>query len=39
MFVMMNLWLFIDGLAQDYNNSIANALDLLHSCTELSICL
>ena len=26
-----------DGLAQDYSNSIANALELLQSCTKPSI--
>ena len=28
---------YIDGLAQDCSNSIANALELLQSCTKLSI--
>ena len=27
----------INGLVQDCSNSIANALELLHSCTKLSI--
>ena len=27
----------IDGLVQDCSNSIANALELLQSCTKLSI--
>ena len=26
--------LYIEGLAQDYSNSIANALDLLQSCSK-----
>ena len=29
--------LYIDGLVQDCSNSIANALELLQSCTKLSI--
>ena len=29
---------YIDGLAQDCSNSIANALELLKSCTKPSIC-
>ena len=29
---------YIDGLVQDYSNSIANALELLQSCTKPSIC-
>ena len=29
---------YIDGLAQDCSNSIANALELLQSCTKPSIC-
>ena len=29
---------YIDGLVQDCSNSIANALELLQSCTKLSIC-
>ena len=28
---------FFDGLAQDSSNSIANALELLQSCTKPSI--
>ena len=28
----------IDGLVKDCSNSIANALELLHSCTRLSMC-
>ena len=28
----------IDGLVQDYSNSISNALELLQSCTKPSIC-
>ena len=28
---------YIDGLVQDCSNSIANALELLQSCTKLSI--
>ena len=27
----------IDGLVQDYSNSIADALELLQSCTKLSL--
>ena len=27
----------VDGLVQDRSNSIANALELLQSCTKLSI--
>ena len=30
-------WLYIDGLVQDCCNSIANALELLQSCTKPSI--
>ena len=34
----MNTWLgYIDGLVQDCSNSIANALELLQSCTNPSI--
>ena len=29
---------YIDGLVRDYSNSIANALELLQSCTKPSIC-
>ena len=29
---------YIDGLVQDCSNSIANALELLQSCTEPSLC-
>ena len=29
---------YIDGLVQDCSNSIANAMELLQSCTKLSIC-
>ena len=29
---------YIDGLEQDCSNSIANALELLQSCTKPSIC-
>ena len=29
---------YIDGLVQDCSNSIANALELLQSCTKPSIC-
>ena len=32
------IWLTFDGLVQDCSISIANALELLQSCTELSIC-
>ena len=32
------LQLYIDGLVQDCSNSIANALELLQSCTKPSIC-
>ena len=28
-----------DGLVQDFSNSIANALELLQSCTKTSLCL
>ena len=31
--------IYIDGLVQDCGNSIANALELLQSCTKPSICL
>ena len=31
-------WYYIDGLVQDCSNSIANALELLQSCTKSSIC-
>ena len=31
-------WVHIDGLVQDCSNSIANALELLHSCTKPWIC-
>ena len=30
--------IYIDGLAQDCSNSIANALELLQSCADTSIC-
>ena len=30
---------YIDGLVQDCNISIANALEILQSCTEPPICL
>ena len=30
-------WRDIDGLVQDYSNAIANALELLQSCTKPSI--
>ena len=36
-FFTSNSRLFIDGLVQDCSNSIANALELLQSCTKLSI--
>ena len=29
---------YIDGLVQDWSNSIANALELLQSCTKPSVC-
>ena len=29
----------IDGLVQDHNNSIANTLKLLQSCTKPSVCM
>ena len=29
---------YVDGLVQDYSNSIANALELLQSCTKPLIC-
>ena len=32
-------WLYIDGSVQDCSNSIANALELLQSCTKPSICI
>ena len=31
--------LYIDGLVQDCSNSIADALELLQSCTKPSICI
>ena len=34
--VLLNFLLQIDGLVQDCSNSIANALELLQSCTKLS---
>ena len=34
---LINMILYIDGLAQDCSNSIANALELLQSCTKPSI--
>ena len=34
-----NLKHHIYGLVQDYNNSVANALELLQSCTKPSICI
>ena len=30
---------YIDGLVQDCSNSIANAMELLQSCTKLSMCM
>ena len=30
-------WKYLDGLVQDCSNSIANALELLQSCTKPSI--
>ena len=33
----IHIHLHIDGLMQDCSNAIANALELLHSCTKLSI--
>ena len=38
---LLNHWVFmhIDGLLQDCSNSIANALELLQSCTNPSICI
>ena len=33
-----NRWEYIDGLVQDGGDSIANALELLQSCTKSSIC-
>ena len=36
---MNDCCVYIDGLAQDCSNSIANALELLQSCTKPSICL
>ena len=30
---------YMDGLVQDFSNSIANALELLQSCTKPSICI
>ena len=35
--LMVSLPTYIDGLVQDCNNSIANALELLQSCTKPSI--
>ena len=29
---------YLDGLVQDRSNSIANAMELLQSCTKPSIC-
>ena len=34
-----NCLVYIDGLVQDCRNSIANALELLQSCTKPSICV
>ena len=37
----MGLWIeavYIDGIVQDCRNSIANALELLQSCTKPSMC-
>ena len=34
-----NSMVHIDGLVQDYSNSIAKALELLQSCTKPSICI
>ena len=34
-----HIYIYIDGLVQDCSNSIANALELLQSCTKLPICL
>ena len=31
------IWNYIDGSVQDFSNSIANALELLQSCTKPSI--
>ena len=33
-----DLWAYIDGLVQDCSISIANALELLQSCTKPSTC-
>ena len=33
----LSIWLHIDDLVQDCSNSIANALELLQSCTKPSI--
>ena len=35
---MQAQYLDIDGLVQDYSNYVANALELLQSCTKLPIC-
>ena len=37
-FDIMELLVYFDGLVQDCSNSIANALELLQSCTKPSIC-
>ena len=31
------LYCYVDGLVQDYSNSIANAVELLQSCTKPSM--
>ena len=33
----LHVWVYIDGLVQDCSNSIADALELLQSCTKPSI--
>ena len=33
-----HVWHYLDGLMQDCSNSIANALELLQSCTKPAIC-
>ena len=34
----LQIHLYVDGLVQDCSNSIANALELLQSCTKPSMC-
>ena len=35
----MHMYVYIDGLVQDCSISIANALEILQSCTKPSICI